>query len=855
VPGALKTIINGIKTIGPRVAVQSALYPLRKTFHDGKFSAVRGAQESRGSLLGGVGSLLGRPAQAARSNYLFPGRVLAWQRHNQRIELTCQNAMVRIAVLAPDVVRVRVSPTGLPSAPFSYAIARRDEAWPPVELSVEETPGYLLVRTARLHCRIAKEHLAIAFLDPDGSVINADAAGAGWQEGAERVACWKHLPPGEHLYGLGQKTTPLDKRGGTFEMWNRAPRFYRPGEDPLYANIPFYQGLVDGRAYGIFFDNSARSSFDFGVETPGITRFEAACGEMRYYFFYGPSLATVLDRYTELTGRIEMLPLWALGYHQSRWSYYPEARVREIARQFRQRRIPCEAIHLDIDHMDGYRSFTWDTARFPDPGGLIQDLHDDGFRVVTIVDPGLKVDPEYSVYKEALDGDMLCAYPDGKPFRGPVWPGECSFPDFTSPRVRAWWGEQYRDLVALGVDGFWNDMNEPSILTQAGDTFPGAVQHDWEGAGTDHRTAHNVYGMQMARASVEGIQKLRPGERPLVISRSMWAGAQRYATHWLGDNSSDWESLRNTIPQVLNLGLSGVAFTGPDTGGYIGTPDAELLVRWNQLSAFTPFFRNHTISGTAGQEPWAFGEECERISRQFIELRYHLLPYCYTALWQSARRGLPMMRPLVLAFQDDPHARGIDDQFMFGDAFLVAPILEPGVRARRAYIPQGRWYDFWSGTLTAGPQITRLDAPLERMPLLVRAGLVVPAWPAMQHTGEKPVEQLILHVYPGDGESWLYEDDRHTWAFREGAYCLTRFTCRADPSPLPNQPRRLEVTRNPEGPYRSTIARVQVAVHGLPSAPQAIAVDGRPIPAPLYDIEARTVTFEAGLFDRIEISF
>jgi alpha-glucosidase len=792
--------------------------------------------------------------------YVFPGRVLAHQwRHGQRIELTCENATVQIAVLAADLMRVRVSTSGRFPPPTSYAVAKDDEAWPPVELSVEETSDALLIRTPKLHCHVRKSHLAITFLDPDGTAINADAAGIGWTaphrpgEG-ERVLCWKQLPPDEHIYGLGEKTTRLDKRGLAFCMWNTDPQFYHPGEDPIYANIPFYLGLRSGReksqGYGLFFDNSALGQFDFGASTPGITRFEAECGEMRYYFFYGPALSTVLERYTELTGRMIMPPLWALGYHQNRWSYYPEERVREVARQFRERRIPCEAIHLDIDYMDGFRCFTWDEERFPDPAGLIANLHAEGFKVVTMLDPGIKVDPDYWVYADGLDKQVFCTYPNGKPFSGPVWPGECVFPDFTSPRVRAWWGELYREMVDLGVDGFWNDMNEPAVIGQQGDTFPDVVQHEWEGRGADHQIAHNAYGMQMARATVEGLRKLRPEERPLVITRSLWAGAQRYTMHWLGDNYSDWASLRNTVQLVTNMGLSGVAFTGPDTGGFAGTPDGELLIRWMQLGAFTPFFRNHTAKGSGDQEPWAFGETCERISRQYIALRYHLLPYHYTAFWQSAQRGLPIVRSLALAFQDDPHVADIDDQYMYGDAFLVAPVFEPGGTARRLYIPPGRWYDYWTGTLTAGPQIARLDAPIHRLPLLVRAGSIVPAWPAMQHTGERKVDRLILHVYPGYGESELYEDDGHTWAFQAGDDCLT---CLASELRTGTEGTQLKITRHTEGPFTPSYEGFQVELHGVTSLPQEVQVDGAQVAKVAFDPQARTASLECGLFHTIEV--
>jgi alpha-glucosidase len=847
---AIKKFIDGVRTLGARVTLEAALYRYRKAYYSGKFAQAQGTQQSKGSVLRGVGALISNksPADESQPAYLFAGRVLAhrWQQ-GQRIELTCENAMVQVAVLAPDVMRVRVSPMGRLSPPFSYAVAKADEEWPPVDLSVEELADHLMIRTDRLHCRIDKAHLAIAFLDPDGTVVNADAAGVGWEQGSERVLCWKHMPPGEHIYGLGQKTSPLDKQGLAFAMWNRDPQFYSPGEDPIYSNIPFYQGLVDGRAYGLFFDNPARGQFDFGVQTPGITRFEAECGEMRYTFFYGPELSTVLDRYTELTGRMVMPPLWALGYHQNRWSYYPDARVREIAREFRTRHIPCEAIHLDIDYMDGFRCFTWDEERFPDPAQLVDDLHQAGYKVVTMIDPGIKVDPAYWVYQDGQRENVFCRYPDNTPFRGPVWPGECCFPDFTSPRVRTWWGTLYQGMVDLGVDGFWNDMNEPAVMGQEGDTFPDVVQHEWEGLGADHRLAHNTYGMQMVRATAEGLRALRPDERPLVISRSVWAGTQRYSMHWLGDNRSDWASLRNTVQLVLNMGLSGMAFTGPDTGGFDGTPSGELLIRWNQLSVFTPFFRNHTAKNTRDQEPWAFGETCERISRQFIELRYHLLPYHYTAFWQSAQHGRPMMRPLVWAFQDDPHVSSLDDQFMFGDAFLVAPILEKGATSRRVYIPKGKWYDFWDGTLTAGPQITKLEAPIHCLPLLVRAGSVVPAWPAMQYTGERPVEQLVLHVYPGDGDSWLYEDDGHTWAFKEGKQRTTKLECR-------QEGKTLRVERLVEGPFVPGYERIQVAVHGLAAAPGEISVDGQPIGAPSYDPQARTATLGTGLFRALEVA-
>lgn len=845
---------KAVTSLSFRTQLSAALYPYVRKYHDGAFEGgryaggllTRGLPRTRRSALQGLRALLwhGQSKPETELDYHFPGRVLAHHWYtpdqtspNQRIVLTCENAVVRISVLAPDLIRVRASPTGRFSEPFSYAVAKQDREWPMVECTLSETETALVIRTLRLHCHIAKAHLQIRFLDPDGSTIHADGAGIGWQ--SDRVLRWSHLPVTEHCYGLGQKTLPLDKRGLATEMWNRDPASYDPGDDPIYSNIPLILGLNEdpserrSRGYGIFYDHTAWSHFDLGAQTPDIARFEAETAphfdgdELRYYFFYGPALSTVLERYTELTGRMAMPPLWALGYHQNRWSYSPEARVREIAHAFRQRRIPCEAIHLDIDYMDGYRCFTWDKEDFADPSQLVADLHDQGFKVVTMIDPGIKVDRDYWVYKDGLERGVFCTYPDGSLFVGPVWPGNCCFPDFTSARVRDWWGELYRSQIDVGVDGFWNDMNEPAIFGHGTTTMPDSVQHKWEGHGAGHRQAHNVYGMQMARATAEGLCKLKPQERPLVISRSVWAGSQRYNMHWLGDNRSDWASLRNVLPLALNMGLSGMPFTGPDTGGFTGTPDDELLIRWNQLSTFTPFFRNHTATGTPDQEPWALGPECERISRAYIELRYRLLPYLYTAFWQAAQSGLPMMRPLFLAYQDEPYTRTLEDEFLCGDSLLVAPVTEAGRTVRAAYLPSGRWYDFWDDALSGGPQIKRLDAPLHRLPLLVRAGSVIPAWPLVQYVGEKPIDSLTLHLYPGNGESMLYEDDGHSWAFQEGHYRLTRFRIKtrwAADGPHPDQ---IEVQATREGDWRPEYRQTRVVLHGLTAPPDKILVDGK----------------------------
>ena len=857
---AIKGLWSIVTRLGVRTQLNALLYPYVREYRDGAFEGggyaggllTRGApQIAPGKPLRGLGALLrrGKRKSGADQDYVFPGRVLTHRWYtphpglpNPQLVVTCENAVIQITVLATDLIRVRASPTGRFSEPFSYAVEKEDWEWPPVDCTLEETKEALIIRTARLHCQISKSYLRIRFLDPDGTTIYADAAGIGWQEEGGRALVWSHLSATAHCYGLGEKTLPLDKRGHATELWNRDPASYVPGEDPIYSNIPFLVGLDEhtARGYGLFYDHTAWSTLDLGMQTPDIARFEVETAprperdELRYYFFYGPKLSTVLERYTELTGRMVMPPLWALGYHQCRWSYTTAERALEIAHEFRQRKIPCEAIHLDIDYMDGYRCFTWNKKRFPDPVQLVTDLHEQGYKVVTMIDPGIKVDRGYWVYEEGLEHDVFCSYPDGSRFVGPVWPGNCCFPDYTSARVRAWWGELYRGLVDVGVDGFWNDMNEPAVFGHGTTTMANTVQHEWEGHGAGHREAHNAYGMQMARATVEGLARLRPNERPMVISRSVWAGSQRYNLHWLGDNRSDWASLRNVLPLALNMGLSGMPFTGPDTGGFVGTPDGELLVRWNQLSTFTPLFRNHTSTGTGDQEPWRLGPDCEAISRAYIELRYRLLPYFYTAFWQAAQTGMPMMRPLFLTFQDERYTHSLEDEYLFGDAILVAPITEAGRTVRQAYLPPGRWYEFWDDSLTAGPQIRHLKAPLERLPLLIRAGSVVPAWPPMQHTGEHSVDALTLHVYPGNGESMLYEDDGLSWDFREGACRQTRFQMHTEWGESLSVPTLIRIERTHAGSYvpeyeRLADGRTRIVLHGLRSPPTQVLVDGKSV--------------------------
>lgn len=795
----LQRLLRSIEALGLSVVIQAAIYPLRKAWGCARF---------------------GRRETKLAHHWSHPGPVLSFSASDNALTLHCEQADVRIAVLSPEIVRVRVRPDRQFPPPFSYALAREDEQWPTPAWSHAETDTVITVHTQALTAEIHRADASIRFAAADGRVLEADAEPPSWA--GERIALSRTLPPDAHVYGFGEKSLPLDKRGHRLALRNFDCLGYGPGDDPLYMSIPFYMTLRDGVACGLFLDNAYSGEADVGASRSDTIRLETEGGELRYYFFAGPTPADVMRQYTELTGRMELPPMWALGYHQNRWSYYPDSRVREVAREFRQRRIPCDAIHLDIHYMDGYRCFTWHPERFPDPPGLVRDLHKSGFRVVCMVDPGIKADRRYPVCQSGRKRDVFCKYPNGSLFKGPVWPGLCHFPDFSAPHAREWWGEQYRALLDVGADGFWNDMNEPAIFGLGPETMPDCVRFDWEGQGADFRQAHNLYGLLMVRASWEGLRRLRPNHRPLVISRSGWAGLQRYGSHWTGDNRSDWPSLANVIPMVLTLGLCGVAFTGPDTGGFSGEPSPELLVRWNQLSVFTPFFRNHTAVWTGDQEPWMHGEPFESLNRAAIELRYRMLPYIYTAFWQCSQTGMPMMRPLFLAFPGDPAACEAEDEFMFGDHLLVAPMLGEGATRREIYLPEGRWYDFWSGRAFDGPTVVEADAPLGRLPLFTRAGSVIPNWPVMQYVGERVPDPLTLHVFPGSGESLLYEDEGEGWEHKDGANRLSRFALRSEAGRM-----TLHWTR--QGAWPPPYSRVEVVLHSLDAPPTSVRADGQPV--------------------------
>lgn len=748
------------------------------------------------------------------------GNMTAGPQEGNQISFRNREGVVTLTVLAPDLIRVRATRGASPGPDYSYAVIKTD--WPPIHVEYTEKRQAGTLRSPELEVRVQLAPFRLAFYDRNGRLISKDSDHLGMAWDGARPRCWKWMPADEHYYGLGEKGGPLDRRGRAFVMWNTDAYGWGDTTDPLYETIPFFLGLREGRAYGLFFDNTYRSSFDLGIESPDTYSFGAEGGELNYYFFYGPDPKKVIERYTELVGRMPMPARWVLGYHQSRYSYYPESTVRFIADNFRQRRIPCDALFLDIHYMDGYRVFTWDKSRFPDPPKLLADLRRQGFRVVTIVDPGVKVDPNYWVYQQGLAGDDFVKKPDGKPYVGIVWPGASAFPDFTSPKVREWWGSLYKGLIQDGVAGFWNDMNEPALFGVPSKTMDLDALFWDQGLESPHAKIHNVYGMLMSAATQGGMLRQVPNERPLVITRATYAGGQRYAAVWTGDNSSTWDHLRISLPMIMGLGLSGLPLAGADIGGFVMSPSPELYTRWLEAGVFYPYCRTHTELGSRNQEPWSFGNRLEEINRRSIELRYRLLPYLYNAFHEAAQTGLPVMRALLLDYPEDPDAAGQNYEFLLGDDLLVAPVVKSGEDTWHVYLPRGVWYDFRTDRRYAGPTSLRVDAPLDRIPVFVRGGAVVPTQQVVQYVDEAPINPLALEIYPeGDSSRDYYEDDGLSFDYQRGVFLHRRFSVTQQAKTT-----ALEISAR-EGSYTPPARSLLVKVHDVRSVPCHVEVNGQ----------------------------
>jgi len=756
---------------------------------------------------------------------LYPSKIVSYEQEGDSIFFNTDNKVIlKVTILRDSLIRFRFTTKGYFSNDFSYAIDKTQlHGYNFLELTEEET--YFQIRTSKVKCKIQKRDLRLSIYDLNDLLILEDELGFHWEEsyeyGGNIVKMSKSSKDGECFYGLGDKATQMNLKGKRLENFATDQYAYQKDQEPLYKVVPFYIGLHNKQSYGIFFDNTFRTFFDFCQERRNVASFWAEGGEMNYYFIYGPQMQDVVTTYTDLTGKPELPPLWVLGYHQCKWSYYPESKVKEITSKFRELKIPCDAIYLDIDYMEGFRCFTWNKEYFPDPKKMVAELAEDGFKTVVIIDPGIKIDKDYWVYQEALEKDYFCKRADGPYMKGKVWPGECNFPDYTNPVVREWWAGLFKELISdIGVKGVWNDMNEPAVMEVPNKTFPMDVRHSYDGNPCSHRKAHNIYGTQMARATYHGVKRFAYPKRPFVITRSAYSGAQRYTSSWTGDNVATWEHLWIANIQVQRMCISGMGFTGSDIGGFAEQPTGELYARWIQLGVFHPFCRTHSSGDHGNQEPWAFDEEVINITRKFVSLRYQLLPYLYTMFWQYIEEGVPMLKPLVYYDQEDIQTHYRNDEFIFGNQILVCPILEPNAVGRRMYIPRGEWYNYWTNEFAIGGREVWVDTRFDEIPVFVKAGSIIPKYPVQQYVGEIEFDELTLDLYfkIGKEQSFVYEDAQDGYDYKKGRYSYLSFR-------TIGKEKELIIQLHKEGKYDTPYSKYKINLIGLPFKVTEIEID------------------------------
>ncbi len=589
--------------------------------------------------------------------------------------------------------------------------------------------------------------------------------------GQEIVAAF-HLEKDAAFFGLGEKTGSLNRRNSAFTNWNTDAFAYGEGRDPLYVSIPFYLTVKEGVCYGILLDNTCKSRFSFGAGNKRMLQISVAHGPMNLIFIPGPRPEDVLRRYHELTGKMAMPPRWALGLQQCRYSYYPEHELLAVAQNFRDRNIPCDVLYLDIHYMDGYKVFTVDKSRFPDMAATTKKLLDAGFRVVPIQDPGIKAESGYLPFDDGKKEEVFVKYPDGEDWIAGVWPGDCVFPDFTAEKGRAWWSAlSARWVEETGVSGLWNDMNEPAVW---GQDVPDMLEFSLENRGGSHAEAHNVYGQLMASASRRGLMLAKPGERPFVLTRAGFAGIHRYAAVWSGDNVANEEHMFLGIRLVLSMAMSGVSFSGPDVGGFVGDAGKNLFMRWVSIASFFPFFRLHSMIDSRDNEPWSYGELAEAIAGNYIRLRYKLLPMLYSAMAASSQSGLPVLQPYFWskpALEFEPE---FQHQFFFCRNLLIIPAASDQ-QAVWAGLPEGNFYHLLTGQCFTGNQSLWIASPADTLPVLVKAGSILMTQSVGTCTEDSGAGGIGIHLFYGSEKAVLSchlddgislhakEDERAEW--------------------------------------------------------------------------------------------
>lgn len=735
------------------------------------------------------------------ARYTSMGSVISWTKTPTGFKGTTKLGNFQVTVYQTGVIRIQASKfKDFDTNPFSIIASPLK-----VDFSIEEISGFIVLKTEKLHLKLNTENFSFSYFDQDENLINEDDSLATSWIGTE-VTCYKKIQEGEKFIGLGEKTGNLNRLGQAYVNWNTDYFGYGIGDDPLYMSIPFYLGIHQKGAYGIYFDNTHKSVFNFGASNDRFIYFSAEDGDMDYYFIHENSVSEIISTYSSLTGKMDLPPKWALGFQQCRYSYYPDKEVETLAKTFRDKNMPADVIYLDIHHMEEYKVFSFNGEHFPDPKSMIARLKEMGFKVVVILDPGIKKEQDYLPFEEGNKNGLFVKYPDGENYIAQVWPGWCAFPDFTNEQTRSWWAEKMDFYTEAGVDGFWTDMNEPASW---GQFTPNLIEFDMDGNPASHRKSRNVYGMQMARATQEGSILQNPTKRPLVLTRAGFAGIQRYAAVWTGDNLSSDEHMLAGVRLVNSLGLSGVSFAGYDVGGFAGEPGKALFARWMSIGAFAPFYRAHSMINSNDSEPWSFGEEVEEISRNYIKLRYQLLPTIYSKFYNSTLTGLPIAASLAISYGQDPniYLSAYQNEYMFCDSFLVSPV-ESYKEITKVYLPEGSWYYLYSDERHVGNQVIYQDCPLTTLPVYVKAGSIIAMQSAVLFTGQKHDDCLRIHLYSGaDGHYLHYEDAGDGWEYKEGDHHQRMMKFKSEEKEF--------VIEKASGNFESQFSKIRLFLHGF----------------------------------------
>ncbi|HKJ42126.1 MAG TPA: glycoside hydrolase family 31 protein, partial [Sunxiuqinia sp.] len=683
------------------------------------------------------------------SAQIKPGNCLSYEVQGNKAIFTCENNIqVQLQLMGDGILKIWYDRDGFMQNNKSFAVVKKaDES---AQLNISEEPQSYEIYTGDLIVRIAKSPFQIHIFDKYQKLLMEDFQDRGFVADSAQMTSYKTLKLDERIYGLGEKNGPIDRVGSRFKMWNSDKPCYGVNEDPLYKSIPFF---MSSSGYGIFFDNTYKTEYDFGEESNNYYSFSTPGGEMVYYFIYGPTYKQIISRYMDLTGHPIMPPDWALGFAQCRGLLTNEKLTREIAKGYRDRQIPCDIIYQDIGWTQYLQDFEWRSDRYDDPKKMVSDLEADGFKVIVSQDPVIS----QANKKQWQEADSLGYFASdvrtGKTYDMPwPWGGNCGVVDFTNPKVADWWGAYQQKVLDDGVRGFWTDMGEPAWSNEES-TDRLNMKH-YLGM---HDEIHNVYGLTWDKVVTEQFNKRNPNTRIFQMTRAGFAGMQRYTFGWSGDsgNGNDvtqgWKQLAAQIPLALSAQMCGIPFWSCDISGYCGDikdyeAESELYVRWLQFGAFNPLSRIHH-EGNNAVEPWLFGKEAEAICKKTIELKYQLFPYIYTLARQAHDTGMPLMRPLVLEYPDDPEVFNLNSEFLFGDELLVAPVMEEGAANKKVYFPEGEWLDFnHPQTVYQGGQWIDYPVDFETVPIFVKKGAIVPMMPVEQFIGQHSNYPLILQV-------------------------------------------------------------------------------------------------------------